>query len=290
MTPLSEREKQAFFLRGEEVSRIAPSGVKAPALPDALVVAPGEYEVFGESYRMQEEGLYRFLHPMNENRQCIVFREDVWALMSAVSWLASHGYRDNQKSYAEKLEIARAGKLVVTCGDFAVFVTKLFASLNLRARVVGMTTLIRRNGYNDGHVLNEVFFNGRWIVYDADQGQLYRAGNRRLNLLELIESTRNGGYTNEPLTASVPVAVGHFARNGYAYDLWMETCLSTPALYREIMLRLMGVPIVMEDDIHYFTAFNDADRCRVGELYPDQNLHFLPLREFRSRYYGDDVR
>lgn len=288
-TPLSERDKQAFYLRGTEVSRLAPTNEEAPSLPDSLVIPPGDYEVFGETFSLHQEGLYRFIEAKQQNRQCIVFGEDMWALMSAVSWLASHGYRDNPRPYNEKLEIAQSGKLVVTCGEFSVFVTELFKSLNLRARAVGMTTLIQRNGYNDGHVLTEVFFDGRWIVYDPDQGHLYRAGGKRLNLLELVESTRSNGYTLESLTASAPVAIGHYTAKNYAYDLWMETCLGTPELYNEIMSRLMGVPIVIEGDIYNYTAFNEADHRRAEEMYPDQNMHFLPLDEFKARYYTDDV-
>jgi hypothetical protein len=151
-----EGEIEAFHLCGCKVSRVAPTKDAAQPLPETLVVAPGEYSVMGQAYSLRAEGLYRFLHPMVENRQCIVFEKDVVALMSAVGWLGTHGYRDNEKSFDEIKEIARRGKIVVTCGSCSRFATQLFGELKVPIRTVQVRTLQECNGYNDGHVLTEV--------------------------------------------------------------------------------------------------------------------------------------
>jgi hypothetical protein len=283
--PLSEQHVQAFFLCGQEVRRVAPGKSTFIPLPESLIVPPGAYAVFGQNYELHEEGLYRFICPMAENRQCIVFQSDVWALMSAVCWLVSHGYRDNGKTVAEKKEIARRGKLIITCGDCSEFSRSLFQELQIPIRQANIATLLNHNDYNDGHVLTEVKLDGRWIAFDPDQSALYSSENKRLNILELIQYAHAGGYQRERLAANLPIAVGHFTANNYQYELWSETCLSNDLLYDEIMNRLMGIPIISENGVSYFTAFSENDRERAEALYPERSLRYLSLDEFRARFY-----
>lgn len=286
-TSLPGQEIQAFFLHGQKVRRIAPINSDAPALPETLVIPPGDYQIFGQKYSLREEGLYRFIHANVENRHCIVFREDVWALMSAVCWLVSHGYRDDGKAFEEKSEIARYGKLVITCGDCSKFTWELFQLLNIPIRQVDIRTLLESNGYNDGHTLTEVMFEGHWIVYDPDKGMLYSKDNRRLDIVELVRLAQNSIYQREYLSAHIPVAIGHFTADDYAYDLWLETCLSNEQLYCEMMNRLMGVPVILDDGTNYYTALSESDRQAIEELHSDWQLQYLPLNEFRARFYAN---
>jgi hypothetical protein len=277
---------EAFHLTGCKVRCITPASDPAEPLPETLVVAPGEYSVMGQEYSLHAEGLYRFLHPMVENRQCIVFEKDVIALMSAVGWLATHGYRDNGKSFEEVEEIARRGKIVLTCGDCSRFATQLLGALKIPIRTVQVRTLQECNGYNDGHVLTEVQLEGKWVVYDPDNsGSLFSSQGRRLNLVELIQRMRHNDYRREPLAANVNVAIGLFSREGYDYDLWYETVAADADLWRESYHRVMMIPIISENGQPYFTAFSEEERRRALELHTNCDLAYLSPEEFTARFY-----
>lgn len=42
-------------------------------LPGELIVAPGNYKIFGRSYSLVKEGLYRFIRPFDSCEQRIVW-------------------------------------------------------------------------------------------------------------------------------------------------------------------------------------------------------------------------
>ena len=235
---------------------------------------------------MQAEGLYRFIDALHENRQCIVFQNDVFALMSAISWLVSHGYRDNDKPFEELKALACAGKVIVTCGACSSFAVNLFQELGLAARRVHTLSLLDRNGYNDGHILTEVMADGKWIVFDPDVGALYSHRGKRLNILQLTQQARRGDFQIDPLSLSMPIATGHFTAAGYAYDLWYETVLSTPELRQQTFQRVLQVPVIVEDGISYFTTPTEAERCRIEELYSEEPYEYLPETEFGERFYS----
>lgn len=285
---LSKEKIQAFFLKGHDVRRVNSIKDVKVLLPEMLIVPPGEYSIYGKSFELHEEGLYRFINATVENRQCIVFQNDVRTLMSAICWLVSHGYRDNRKTFEEKKEIAQRGKLIITCGDCSAFAVQIFRGLKIPARVVNVASLLPRNGYNEGHVLTEIFHEGRWIVFDPDEGAIYYSGEKHLNIMDLVRQVQSDNYRREPLCDGIPVAIGHFTANDYAYDLWYETCLSNHALQSEIFARVMGIPIIAESRINYFTTFSQEDRQRAEELYPERALHFLTNEEFYARFYANE--
>jgi hypothetical protein len=284
---MSNENVQAFYLKDYDVQPLSPtdSGIAQP-LPPTLVVPPGNYSVWGQEYSMQAEGLYRFLDARHENRQCIVFQNDVFALMSAIAWLVSHGYRDNEKPFEELKALACAGKVIVTCGACSAFAKQLFQELGLPARIVQTLSLLDRNGYNDGHVLTEVVADGKWIVFDPDVGALYSHRGERLNILQLTQHARRGDFQIEPLTLSMPIATGHFTAEGYAYDLWYETVLSTPELRQQTFQRILQVPLIVEDGSIYFTTPTEAERRRIEELYPEEDFQYIPQKEFNERFYA----
>jgi hypothetical protein len=255
--------------------------------PETLVVAPGEYSVPGRKYSLREEGLYRFLQPIVENRQCIVYRDGVTALMSAVCWLQSQGYRDNEKSFEGIKELARHGKVVLTCGDYSNFASELFCELDIPIRRAQVWTLRDHNGYNDGHALTEVRIGQRWIAYDPDGSALCSWRGQKLNLLEAVRQIRANDYAREPLAGAVGVAVGLFSRGGYDYDIWYETLLADAEFGAAAFRGIMIIPVIPEGDVKFFTAFSEDDRRRVEELYQRRNPHYLSPEEFTARFYGE---
>ena len=92
---------------GTHMTEVTPSeATKALDLPDTLLIPSGAYRFHGRAYAIEQEGLYRFLAPMVENRQHIVFRREPWALLSDLCWLHSHGSRDDGLTPKEWMALA----------------------------------------------------------------------------------------------------------------------------------------------------------------------------------------
>lgn len=275
----------AFHLRGRDARNILPCRSNGQPLPETLVIPPGIYRVYGYSYRLAKEGLYRFFSPGIENQQRIVYRSDAWAFVSAISWLSSHGSRDDCKSIACKLKIAMREKLVITCGDMSAFGQHLLSEHGIPSRVVATSTLDELNNYDAGHVLAEVKIGGKWILADMDVKVLFRRSGRRLSLLQAVEAVAKDDYRLEPLAQAVGIAVSNFTEKNYDYGMWMETKFFSQSAVRIWYRHIMGIPKISQDGKTYFTTPTDLQRKKAQSRW--KNLTYLPRPDFIKRFYGD---
>ena len=278
MKPGTTPEPLAFHLRMAKVRSLKPvQGQGAPPLPSSLVIPPGRYRVHGQTYSLEKEGLCRFLLPTRENQQRIVFQSDVPALISALCWMVSHGYRDNDKGYAELVRSAKRGKLILTCHAVCVFAWELLKRHGIEARIVNGMTLCESNGYNDGHVLLEVLNGKAWTLWDIDMHTAFRKGSRRLSLVEVLPLIKGVDYDLEPLALSVPLAVGWFERGGYAYDLWMEPLFCSEKAQRAFYQR-----VLMAAGIEgHWLAVSEASRRSLALRKPG----VIGRQEFLTKLY-----
>lgn len=268
----------ALHLRMAEVCSLKPVPIQgAPPLPSSLVIPPGRYRVHGQTYSLEKEGLCRFLLPTRENQQRIVFKNDVPALISALCWMVSHGYRDNDKRYAELVQDAKRGKLILTCHAISLFARELLARHGIQARIVNGMTLCESNGYNDGHVLLEVLSGKAWVLWDIDMHSAFRKGGRRLSLIDVLPLIGRGDYELEPLALSVPLAVGWFERGGYAYDLWMETLFCSEKAQRSFYKRVLMAACIEG----HWLAGSEASRRSLALRKPG----VLGRQEFLTKFY-----
>ena len=274
----------AFHLVGRQVQALKPLAVAAAALPRKLVIEPGVYRVHGKTWNLAREGLYRFLFPGVGNHQRIVYRRDPVALLSALSWISSHGDRDNRKSVKEWMAIARTGKLILTCGAMARMGQTVCESVGLRARCVAARTLDTLNTYDNGHALLEVQLEGRWTLVDLDIKCLFVKAGRRLSLLEFSSASQRGDYEIEPLAAATGLAMGHFQGDGYDYGPFMETTFYSETGVRRWYKRIMMVPVIPEGQVRYFTG-TPAQRRKFARLHPDGNPVGLTPEAFAQRFY-----
>ena len=284
----------AYHLYGTKVKKLNPAGGKASPMPAKLVIRPGTYSFGGTSFRMEKEGLYRFFNMMKQNLQRVVYKKDPVALISGLCWMQSHGSRDDFKSYEELLEIAGTKKLIMTCGPFSNFVSRLINEHGIKSRVVGMATLLPPTGYDDGHVTMEVRIGGRWIVLDPDPHTVYRFRGRRLSLAELIIHVRRDDYEIERLANSYDLAVSDFHNpkdhNNYDYGLICETSgagMPGPERsgLRKGLKRVCMVPRMVEGGFTYSSAPDARTLKKAKKRHPA--LRFLEWDEFLKKFYPE---
>lgn len=272
----------AFYFNMSDISNLTSVSEEGVSLPDNLIIPPGVYKVYGNNYNLTKEGLYRFLDPTKSNQQRIVYKEDVDSLLSAVSWIASHGLADKNKTKEELMKKALTDKLNINCGVISLFILKNF---NIKSRIVTTLTLEDPwNSYDTGHTLVEVYKKDGWQVYDLDNNVVFKKGNHYLNFLEFFESIKNNNdYTIEKIADDAEYSVGGSVKEDYDYSFYFEAILSNEVTLRDWYKKVIQVPLIGEDSTYYF--FDEKNRPRIESYAP--NYKFLPEVEFIKRFYSD---
>lgn len=214
-------------------------------LPESLIISPGVYTIAGKTADMRQEGLYRVMMPFKQNYQVAVYQNSLDTLLSSLSWAVTHGNSDN-KLPIEKLEKkAQHDKLYLTCGYVTPFARKLLTDLGYKTRTINMATLGAKNGYDDAHVMMEVFhpIEKRWILVDLDNNVLFEDSTSTHKLLDLAGtkiSIDSGTINYRYLSSDVTTDVSGFKdKSGYSFGFYTEA-LNTEASRTHWYKRIMG--------------------------------------------------
>lgn len=283
-----ERNKPIVFRFAKNVvKRISPSFERAGKnLPNQLLIQPGVYDFSDKSYTLNKEGLYRFLLPGRENAQRIVYEKDLDLLLSAISWIVSHGNLDNKKSNAELTHKALCSKLLITCGKISGWTHYLLNNLNIRSRLVAGMTLDHWNSYNNGHSLIEVWRNkwNKWVLYDLDNNSYFIPGNGDvpLSLVEFSQAVINNDYRIIHLSSDTRLDVSNFnTADGYSYTFFSEAMNGN---IRKWYRRVMQVPLIFDQSDGKYLFMDVKNRNRV-ESYSSV-YKYIDKTDFMSRFYG----
>ncbi len=256
----------------------------AANLPDELVIAPGIYRVWGKSYDATDEGLYRFVNPGRGNRQRIVYKKDIDALLSGIAWIACHGTADDGLTRRELRKKALTGKLSLTCGPLCKFAHSLLDRAGAKSRIVSCLTLDEWNSYDNGHTLIEVFRKkwGKYIVYDLDNNAYFlRPGDETpLSLLELAMAVSAKNYpVVVALANDTRLDIGSFRSAGGFDQAFLGERIQADlgAWYQ----RVMQVPLIKDGTHYYF--FNKADKERI--ISYNSRFRYMDAEGFLKKFY-----
>lgn len=262
-----------------ELSTIESQGQK---LPSELIIKPGIYEVYGKTYNLENEGLYRFLLPPKENQQRIVFNGNIDALISSISWIYSHGTEDNQLTFKKLKEKALKEKLVGTCGYISNFAKNLLTEQGIESRIVSGITSEDFNGYDDSHVMIEVKKDGIWQVYDLDNNSVFYKDGKPLNFYDFVKEVPNGNYEIKKLSSDIQVAVSGFkdTQTDYNYSFYGEERYNTEESLRQWYKRVLSVSFIKDGNISYYFS---GDEEKVKSFNP--NTEKISEDEFIKKFY-----
>ena len=258
-------------------------------IPDKLVIPSGTYIYYGNTYNLVDEGLYRFILPLEKNEQRIVFDgKNINSLMSAVTWIYSHGNSDNSKNIEELNFKALNSKIFGTCGTISIWIEDLLESNDIKSRVVQTLTLDDWNTYDNGHTMIEVYHVDlqKWILYDLDNNAYFLKNGIPLSLIEFIDAVKHDNYQIYILATDTTLDVSNFvANNDYEYAFYAESVYANENTLKIWYERVIQVPMISEDKFSYFTTNNVEERKQM-ESYASHHK-FLPIDEFQSKFYGN---
>ncbi len=258
-------------------------------IPKKLVIPSGEYTYNGNTYNLVDEGLYRFIIPLEKNEQRIVFDgKNLNSLMSAVAWIYSHGNSDNSKNFEELNFKALNSKIFGTCGTISIWIQEILESNNIKSRIVQTLTLDDWNTYDNGHTMIEVYHNDfqKWILYDLDSNVYFSKNGTPLSLIEFIDAVKNDNYEIHILANDTALDVSNFvAKNNYEYAFYAESVFANENTLKIWYKRVIQVPMISENEFSYFTTNNIEERKQM-ESYASHHK-FLSVDEFQSKFYSN---
>lgn len=302
-TSVPVRRAYVFRMLDEKVGEVraysssaTPQPNPPASLPDTLVIPPGDYRFLDQTYRLKKEGLYRFIDPYGENHQRIVFAQDVHALLSAVAWITTHGERDNSLPQAALLYAARTRKLSLTCGGIVGMARMLLDAYGIPSRAVHTFPLQDFDGFDDGHVMLEVYRGdlGHWALYDLDNNLMFtdQKDEQVLTLMELVESLPGSQFSLRSIAADTTLDIDHYTFYGdFDGSLYYEAVIGNPQRIKRWMQESFIPAAIYQEGI--FWGFQPGGNTTISaealENLAARGIHLklLDAQSFSQRFYAE---
>jgi hypothetical protein len=257
----------------------------APELPNTLIVPSGFYTFENKVYKLDQPGLYRFYYFDNSKagnqsvtQQRIVFDGDVQALLSAIAWLSAQGERDNSLALEELEKKALSDKINVTCSRISKLGQKILSRVKIKSRLIQTYTLDDWNGYDDSHMMLEVFLPNKkkWVLYDLTAKSYFKSNGLLLSAVDLFHRVQKGDFD---LVSIANTGMSNFGK----FDFLMEEIFNTPKkwykhIYQTVMIR--GDYISMSPEKNKI-----IQDYYLSGTYPQRKAAHYPLEVFKLKYY-----
>lgn len=184
----------------QTVTTLSPVGTgSSPALPTGSpppFMAAGTYSFNGQLYDCSKQGLYRFwkgdASPIES--RIVGSNADPYPLLSAMSWHHLHGREDEGFFLTSPPQLAQAAaaglqhKWRLFCGyiaDLAIWALTQ-PQFAFTTRHIQLRTTQPLNNINDGHIVIEVYFGGKWRLWDLTNGCYFIKSGIHLSADEII--------------------------------------------------------------------------------------------------------
>ncbi len=276
-----------WFHSFDKSTLVLPSHGERPVeLPDTLVMQPAVYNVHGQGFHFDREGVYRIISP-TQQLQRIVYREDLIKLLSSISWVVAHGISDERRSIEVLIEKAKTRKLYLACGRNVQFAQTILSQHGYAARQVSLFASNHLDGFSDGHVMLEVYDdrNTRWVLVDFDLNSLFlKPDGGFASFLDLIDHLE--GLERISLSADVALDLSGFKAiaEGKPYDLslFAESTYTTAEGIATFHKRVSDVPAIYEDGVFYVAAGD----TKILDTY-DLRYRMLNRKQLIAKFYPD---
>ncbi|MDQ3744603.1 MAG: hypothetical protein M3444_09500 [Acidobacteriota bacterium] len=159
-------------------------------------MAAGTYSFNGQLYDCSKQGLYRFwrVNDTPIESRIVGSNADPYPLLSAMSWHHVHGAEDESfwlASPPQLAQLANAGlqhKWRLRCGGIVDLMNWVLTQPQFAysTRRIQLLTLEPYNNANDGHIVIEVFFGGKWRLWDLTNGCIFIKSGIHLSADEII--------------------------------------------------------------------------------------------------------
>jgi hypothetical protein len=166
-------------------------------------------------------------------------------------------------------------RLYVTCGNVSEFARQILAGAGYRSRVVQTLTRDAWDYSNDGHLMTEVYYNGRWQLYDLDFNvRAVDADGHGIGVVAQVAAVRAG--TARWQTIATDTLLNENEPNQALLENARRNISDMRVFYR----RVMGLPLLPKDpygQINYGTWYWDASQIQRLSAYPGGSTREVAL-------------
>lgn len=238
-----------YYLNGTiSDTPITMGGITDP-YPASIITTTGIRIFGGVSYDMSEEGLYRFFDESNGN--CLnkiavsAFdgSGDIYKIMSAISSNHLHGTDDNSTAYQAVSNAGRYRKWRSQCGYISGFCNWLLPQLGFSTRIKNPVTLETPNGWDDGHIVIEVYIDDEWRMFDITNGKWFSESGNHLSAQQFIDQIEDDGDFPDIHLLDGDVKFNSDSIYGIDLQIYAELFQATPA-QREVWYRRIFQEVV----------------------------------------------
>lgn len=245
-----------------------------------LVMPRGVYQYNALKYNFDTDGLYGIFNPGVDGGWRIIYQDDVYALMSALSWLSTYGRMDEGMTNAQLTTKAKSTKLSMRCERTIDWAMSVLSSVGVQSRKCRLVTADTPTNYDDGHVTVEVKVNGIWKFWDIPCNFYPKEGLDHLNLYT---------YVGNPLAYESFIADGERDLNG-AGSYQMHTNILYDMKLRNIntwISRIYQIPgIVHTDGLTYFYMPAGTEPRQSWLLGLSSTYRVLTEQAWSLMFYG----
>lgn len=251
----------------------------------------------GGGLLLQKEGLYRIVDTDNERSfQVIVYKQDIWELFRSLCKIFYRGDDDNNLRLYEWTQRAVFRNVLMSCGFVAISCCKLFETLGIKSRVVG---LAKNGSLLHGHNINEIFIDGRWILVDFSKKIVVQDKEGNLpSLRNVIDKGGFGQYVLQPI-CNEPVGSGSLncalfvSRNGYFCNYGFRAAFASLSYPKNLKawFDAYDVYLCSENPVYeqYILKGDDDYNRKLKERYPEGNFFsYLSYQDFMNKFYGEN--
>ena len=255
-------------------------------LPNFLVIKPGSYNFVGQTYNLEQEGLYRFINPGVMDEQRIVYAENLDVLLSSIAWIYSHGTADNSLSYEMINSKTLNYKIFATCSKISKWVEVLLQKEGYKTRVISTITLDVWTNLGNRHTMIEVFhpYHQKWILYDLDNNTYFEKNNIPLSAVEFANLVPTNDYSIKYLANDSKIDISNYSNHIEGYDVafWAESVYANEETLRHWYQKVIQVVSIHEENKLFF--FDERDIVRI-QSYSQKYKH-INQEEFMNRFYS----
>ena len=250
-------------------------------MDNSLILPPRIYKWGGKLYNLTNEGCYYLVDFKKEiSRYVIIYKKDVLSLMSSISWLVTHGNKDEFKSFSEKIKKLKTKKLSLTCGPVSTFASKLLNKYHIENRIINFLTIDQWNTYDNGHVLIEVKINHRYVLFDLDNNLYFGLRGKKLKAKDFLDKIDFNLLKFRKLSKDSYVDTNGFYYNKINYIGFADYINNH---IRKWYQRVMQVPIIIKNGIYYVGLNNKKYKDNILKYIP--NAIILNKDEFFKKFY-----
>ena len=256
-------------------------GLNGKPLPVRLIINPGYYFWRDKVYDLRIEGIYRFFKYDKTQEQRIVYKNNLYDLLSSLSLIHTHGIGDDHLNINELTQKALKNKLVLTCGYISRWINNILKSLKIKSRLVATLTLDKWNNYDNGHTMIEIYDRNlkKWILFDIDNNSYFINQQRKepLSLIEFSKYVKSKHYNLEPLAYDISYAnnMNSFYNEKVFFDKknW----------YR----RVVQVIMIFDEEYGKYFHFDLKNKKRI-QSYSNNYTYINPIK-FMKKFYNSKV-